>query len=93
MKKIISAIVLCWATASHADCVVGQRSATSVIVLGQNVLLLSGGYAGFTLIKSLMPLYRGANFAVVKDSFCDFDSGAILMNNQPLSIQQVKNMQ
>ncbi|MGS0976160.1 hypothetical protein [Burkholderia glumae] len=92
MKKILSALILCWSATSHADCVVGQQSATSVIVLSSNVLLLSGGYAGFTLVKSLTPIYRGANFAVVKDSFCDFDSNAIVMNNQPLTIQQVKNM-
>lgn len=90
--RCIGLALLLASCAASATCVVSQSSAQYVRVLDSTTLVLYGGAAGHTLIKTLTPILPGAQFSVAKDNFCDFDNAAIYMDGQPVTIQQVAHV-
>ncbi|AOI92086.1 hypothetical protein [Burkholderia pseudomultivorans] len=92
MKFAICAFAMLIANTASAECVVSQSTATHVQVIDSGTLLIYGGAAGHTMMRSLTPLLPGGQFAIGKDSFCDFDSSALFMNGQPILIQEIRHL-
>ncbi|WP_159086378.1 hypothetical protein [Burkholderia mayonis] len=92
MKKITLIILLAYSTYVRADCVYNLQSATMVRILDYHALVIYGGGAGYTLIKTLTPLSPGMPLAVGSDSFCDYASNALFSGSMPIDIQSVKHL-
>ncbi|WP_143292997.1 hypothetical protein [Burkholderia pseudomallei] len=92
MKKIIIPILLVCSMQAKAECVYSQRSATQVRILDSHALVIYGGSAGYTLIKTTTPLSPGMPVSVSADSFCDYAPDAIYSGSIPVAVSQIRNL-
>jgi hypothetical protein len=77
---------------ASAECIFGASNLTNVYILDSNRLILYGGFGDPIYIKTFYPLTKGARVAVLKDSFCDYDSEAISINGTVIPVQVVKKL-
>lgn len=92
MKKSLITALLLTSAGAHAECVLGQSTATGFRVLDPHTFVLMGGVAGYTMIRTFAFLQPSSNVAVAKDSFCDFESGTLVVDGQRIDIQEVKHL-
>jgi hypothetical protein len=90
MKIFLFVILMAFSVASKADCVFGAKSKMSFIILDTHSILLKNGPGKDILIKSFSFFYSSSSVTVLKDSFCDFESGVLYVDGQTVDAQQVK---
>ncbi|MDC6177370.1 hypothetical protein [Ralstonia solanacearum] len=91
-KSLLAALALLAVTTAHADCVVGASLATTFRVLDSHTIVLYSGSTPKILIKTFSFFYPSSSVTVLKDSFCDFESAVLYVDNQAVDAQQVKRL-
>ena len=91
MKKVIYMLLLLSVsiTIGQADCVYGAKDKTSFQVLGNNSILLTGGYGSDILIKTYSYFYSSSDVKVLKDSFCSYDNAVLYIDGEVVDTQKV----
>ena len=88
----VAALLAFLATPARADCVVGASLAMNFIVINPNTIMLRLGSSGGIVIKTFSFIYPSSSVTVLKDSFCDFESGVLIVNGEVVDAQQVKRV-
>ncbi len=93
MKIFLKIGIFCFiAGSAYADCVYFAKSKLSFRVIDSHTLILSGGPGPDILIKTFAFINKTSSILVLKDSFCSYDSGVLLIDGEVAAVNQVTKL-
>lgn len=93
MKLLLKiGIFCCIASSTFADCVYFAKSKLSFRVIDSHTLILSGGPGPDILIKTFAFINKTSSVLVLKDSFCSYESGVLLIDGEVADVNQVTKL-
>lgn len=75
-----------------ADCVYWAKEKTRFQVLDSTTIFLTGGVGGSILTKIFCCIYKTSELAVLKDSFCSYDSAVFYIDGEVYDVRDVKKV-
>lgn len=90
--KTILIVIFALTLPLYADCVQGATTKTRFQVINGNKILLTGGVGPDILIQVWGRVSRFSDIVVLKDYFCSYEEGVLLIDGKVVDVTTVKKV-